>query len=90
MTFISDMLEQSMSSVLDSKTDGFPSARPLRPLPRGRHVTPDQAAEVARYVAQITAELGLMTRSARLDGLSYFLEMARIEAQTLAATASRG
>jgi hypothetical protein len=79
-----------MSSALDRKTEGSPSDRSVHTLPRGRHITPEQAVEVARYVAQITGELGLMTRSAKLDGLSYFLEMARIEAQTLVASAGRG
>ncbi|MGL5361339.1 MAG: hypothetical protein ACRDBH_00545 [Bosea sp. (in: a-proteobacteria)] len=36
--------------------------------------------EVARYVAQMSAELGGMARSARLDLLAYFLDMARVEA----------
>ncbi len=73
-----------MSSALDRKTDGpMPTPFP-RQLPRDRNITPDQALEVARYVAQITGELGLLTRGAKLDGLTYFLEMARIEAQTVA------
>jgi hypothetical protein len=36
--------------------------------------------EVARYVAQMSAELGGMARSAKLDLLAYFLDMARVEA----------
>ena len=36
--------------------------------------------EVARYVAQMSTELGGMARSAKLDLLAYFLDMARVEA----------
>ena len=79
-----------MSSAFDHKFDVVPpTARPLRELPRDRQITPEQAMEVARYVAQITGELGLMTRAAKLESLSYFIEMARIEAQTLLATSGR-
>ncbi len=37
-------------------------------------------AEVARYVGQMAAELAGLARSARLDVLAYFLDMARLEA----------
>jgi hypothetical protein len=37
-------------------------------------------AEVAVYIAQMAAEMAGMARSARLDLLAYFLDMARIEA----------
>jgi hypothetical protein len=43
-------------------------------------VTPYQAEQVALYLSQMTGELAAMARSARLDLLAYFLEMARIEA----------
>ena len=36
--------------------------------------------EVAAYIEGMAAELRVMARSAKLDALSYFLEMARIEA----------
>ncbi|MDJ1157187.1 hypothetical protein QNA08_02900 [Chelatococcus sp. SYSU_G07232] len=42
--------------------------------------TPEHAAEVARYVEQLTTELAAMARSTRLDVLAYILEMARHEA----------
>jgi hypothetical protein len=42
--------------------------RPLSPL------------EAATFIEGMAAELRLMARGARLDALSYFLEMARIEA----------
>ena len=78
-----------MSSALDHKFDVIPSTRALRDLPRDRQITPEQAMEVARYVAQITGELGLMTRTAKLDSLTYFIEMARVEAQALLAKSGR-
>ena len=36
--------------------------------------------EVARYIAQMTAELGGMARGANMDLLAYFLDMCRVEA----------
>ena len=39
-----------------------------------------QAEQVALYVSQMVGEMAAMARSARLDLLAYFLEMARIEA----------
>ena len=39
-------------------------------------------ADAADYIAQMTAELARIARTARLEPLAYFLEMARIEATT--------
>lgn len=39
-------------------------------------------ADAADYIAQMAAELARIARSARLEPLAYFLEMARIEAST--------
>lgn len=36
--------------------------------------------EVARYVAQMTNELGGMARGANMELLAYFLDMCRVEA----------
>jgi hypothetical protein len=36
--------------------------------------------EVARYIAQMTTELGGMARGADMDLLAYFLDMCRVEA----------
>lgn len=36
--------------------------------------------EVARYIAQMTTELGGMARGANMDLLAYFLDMCRVEA----------
>ncbi|MGO9004971.1 MAG: hypothetical protein ACLQIQ_16710 [Beijerinckiaceae bacterium] len=43
--------------------------------------TPD-AAGVAEYVALMAAELAGMAGAAKLDMLTYFLNMARIEAES--------
>ncbi|MFM8700014.1 MAG: hypothetical protein ACKOC1_01250 [Hyphomicrobiales bacterium] len=43
-------------------------------------VNPYQAEQVALYISQMVGEMAAMARSARLDLLAYFLEMARIEA----------
>ncbi len=40
----------------------------------------DDRQELLSYVAQLSGELAMMSRAARLDTLGYFLEMARIEA----------
>ncbi len=44
------------------------SQRPLTPL------------EIASFVKSMAAEMRLMTRDAKLNALSYFLEMVRVEA----------
>lgn len=43
------------------------------------HVTASQR-DVAAYVEHLAADLRIMSQSVALDGLAYFLEMARIEA----------
>ena len=40
----------------------------------------NRTEDVAAYVSQMAGEMASMARSARLDLLAYFLEMARIEA----------
>lgn len=40
----------------------------------------DDRRELLSYVAQLSGELAMMSRTARLDTLGYFLEMARVEA----------
>jgi hypothetical protein len=54
----------------------------IPPAPEMKSLSDDPAAvaEVAHYIAQLTAEMAGMARSAKLDLLGYFLEMARIEA----------
>ena len=51
---------------------------PLGSMPK--LVDQSRAEEVATYVSQMAGEMAAMARSARLDLLAYFLEMARIEA----------
>ena len=46
--------------------------------------------DVARYIGQLSAEMAVMARGARLDFLAYLLEMARVEASSGAAHADRG
>ena len=41
---------------------------------------PALAIESARYIAQMSGELAAMAKSANLDLLAYFLDMARVEA----------
>ena len=58
------------------------SARPLRKAndPSHRAVT-HEALDVARYIADMTAQLEAMAIAARLDLLAYFLGMARAESE---------
>jgi len=54
-----------------------PKARVQAPPPPA---DPVLALESAQYIAQMSAELASMARSANLDLLAYFLDMARVEA----------
>ncbi len=40
------------------------------------------AKDIAEYIAAMTAELAAMAGAARLDMLTYFLNMARLEAES--------
>ena len=51
--------------------------------------SPEAAAELARYISQMTAELAGMAGAARLEMLAYFLDMARNEAEKAASMAQR-
>jgi len=44
----------------------------------------ESAGEIARYIADITAQLETMAASGKLDFLAYLLGMARAESQTIA------
>ncbi len=57
---------------------------PNREAPSQARTPGNNAAAVADYVAAITAELAAMAGAARLDLLTYFLNMARLEAEFLA------
>ena len=43
----------------------------------------ESEAEIAGYIAQLTAEMGQMAQSARFDLLAYFLSLAKLEAETI-------
>lgn len=45
---------------------------------------PEKVAEIARYIAQLTAEMCRMAADVKLETLAYFLSMARLEAEMLA------
>lgn len=47
-----------------------------------RRAEPEAAAETAHYVAQLSGEMAVLARSARLDVLAYFLDMAKLEAES--------
>jgi hypothetical protein len=54
---------------------------PKGPAPEASEsANPILALESAQYIAQMSAELAAMARSANLDLLAYFLDMARVEA----------
>lgn len=55
-------------------------AKPEQSPPYSRQPGKD-AASVAEYIASITAELAGMAGAAKLDMLTYFLNMARLEAE---------
>jgi len=44
----------------------------------------DRKADVARYIADMTAQLAAMARAADLDLLAYFLNMANAESESIA------
>ncbi len=55
---------------------------PRRPRTRSAAQTDESSAvHVAEYIAAISAELAAMAGGARLDMLTYFLNMARLEAE---------
>jgi hypothetical protein len=49
------------------------SQRPLE-------TTDPRPEDIASYIAQLSGEMALLARGAKLDLLAYFLEMARLEA----------
>jgi hypothetical protein len=50
---------------------------------QGVEPLPHDPEQVALFVSQMTAELAILARSARLDVLAYFLDMARVEAASV-------
>lgn len=56
---------------------------PPGPDRAGDGIDPEVAAEIARYIHQLSGELSAMARKSGMELLSYFLEMARIEAKNV-------
>jgi hypothetical protein len=52
------------------------------PVPVLHDASPQHAAHVAEYIANMSAELAKMAGEARLTTLNYFLDMARAEAES--------
>jgi hypothetical protein len=52
------------------------------PAPTLHDASPQHAAHVAEYIANMSAELAKMAGDARLTTLNYFLDMARAEAES--------
>ncbi len=74
----------SRSRARASRPARSPSEREPEPAPSQARTSGNNAAAVADYVASITAGLAAMAGSARLDLLTYLLNMARLEAECLA------
>ncbi|WP_460451613.1 hypothetical protein [Alsobacter sp. SYSU BS001988] len=71
----------------------MPKPTPIASNGRARGYTPAPpepagTEDIARYIAQMTTEMALIARSANLDLLAYFLEMAKIEANVTARRSS--
>jgi hypothetical protein len=68
------------------KRDGRGSSSSGRVAPRapGRDESADPSIDVARYIADMTAQLASMARAAKLDLLAYFLNMANAESESVA------
>ena len=52
---------------------------------RGNADKATNSAEIARYIAEMSAQLAQLAAAADLDLLAYFLDMARIESELVAA-----
>lgn len=58
-----------------------PSPRPTPTTSKGRlDPAVPRPEDIASYIAQLSGEMALLARGAKLDLLVYFLEMARLEA----------
>jgi hypothetical protein len=51
--------------------------------PNGVALGPENASEVAAYIAQMSSDLATLARSAKLGALAYLLEMTEVEAGQL-------
>ncbi len=73
-------LDRGFAPTQRNREIGDNRAAEARAIDRGQTVPDDLQLEVAVYIEGISSELRLMARSARLEALAYFLEMARLEA----------
>lgn len=74
------MVATAMKKIVTMPVDDIEETEfmPLGSMPK--HIDRNRSEEVATYVSQMAGEMAAMARTARLDLLAYFLEMARIEA----------
>jgi hypothetical protein len=76
---ISRMLKRT--SIARTKPDAAPQISPRSRVSHRERL--ESEAEIATYIAQLSAEMSTMAGSARLDLLAYFLTLARMEAETI-------
>ena len=74
------MVAIALKKPLPMSVDSMDSADIISISGAPKEMDRDGCEEVAAYISQMTGEMASMARSARLDLLAYFLEMARIEA----------
>ncbi len=63
---------------------GSPSSARAATRAPARDEPADPSIDVARYIAEITAQLASMARAAKLDLLAYFLNKANAESESIA------
>jgi hypothetical protein len=80
---MAEFFKMSMSALRTSQTNSSKSIIKEDPTPSRIKSSSELTVEVAHYIAQMTGEMSGMARSANLELLGYFLEMARIEATTI-------
>ena len=100
---VSSLVVPNGQSDLMASEEGFPRrkrlergragkgavARPLKRADDASHrAVSREALDVARYVADMTAQLEAMATAARLDLLSYFLGMAKAESEMFLRTSA--
>ena len=74
------MVATAMKKIVAMPADDIEESEFLSLSSMPKLVDRNRSEEVATYVSQMAGEMAAMARTARLDLLAYFLEMARIEA----------
>lgn len=76
----------AQSHIADADCMPLPQPAISPPLPPARlnHALAGSVAGIARYIADLAAEMESMARTTRLDMLAYFLALARMEAESAA------